>query len=69
MINDKTNDWNGWFYACGQFVAIYVGSLISDVFNDPRKPGEIVSILNILALLFCFNYNCGWNVFSENKEF
>lgn len=68
-INDITNEMNSWIYAFGEMAGLTFGSFLSDVFQDPHRPGEIISLINFAAFFFCLVFNCGFRVFSENREF
>lgn len=69
-INDKVNDANSMLFAIGNFVGPIVGSAIyNGLNNNASKPGEIIFLFDVFVFTFIFIFNCGFSVFSENREF
>lgn len=68
-INDKANDAISLLFAVGQFIGPIIGSGLATFYNNPSKPGEIMFLFDIFVFLFIFTFNCGFSVFSENREF
>lgn len=68
MINDKCNDAYGLIYAFSMFVSPLVGSGINNLYG-PRKTCDYFMLANLVVAIVLLVFNCGPNVFTENREF
>lgn len=68
QLNDKINDSYGFVYAISMFVSPLIGSSLFLKYES-QTTCDIVAAANLGLAVFCFIFNCGFFVFSENRTF
>ena len=66
MLNDKCNDAYGFIYALSMGLSPLIGSYLEGN-SGPRTTCDQVALFNFGLGAVFFVFNCGFNVFFENK--
>lgn len=67
-MNDFINQAYVLIYASTCFIAPIIGSQIQSVYGQ-RTTFDIMALFNFIVGFISFYFNCGIDVFEENKEF
>ena len=67
-LNDKVNDVYGLFYAVTMFASPLLGSYINGIIGASDLC-DYTAFFNFGIGIIILIFNCGFSVFSENKEF
>lgn len=68
-INDKANDANCMLESAGHFIGLLAGTKIYKLTENAHRPGEFIALANFVVFTCFLIFNCGLNVFSENRAF
>lgn len=67
-LNDMVNEGYTLLFALSNFVAPLIGTYMYEVVGM-RMTCDVFAILNIVVAVLSLVFNCGFNVFGENREF
>ena len=67
-LNDKVNDVYAFIYALSEFISPLIGTMLYKQLGQ-RITCDYLAFFNLTYALILFIFNCGTNVFAENRHF